>query len=42
MDFREKFSGINVPIVDITFHLSEDLRDYPKSFLKSIFLVSKR
>ena len=30
MDFREKFSVINVPIADIIFHLSEDLRDYPK------------
>jgi hypothetical protein len=42
MGFREKFSVTNVLIADITFHLSEDLRDYPKSFLMSIFWESRR
>ncbi len=41
MDFREEFSVISAAIAGITFHLSEDLKDYPKSFLKSICWVSR-
>ena len=41
MVFRGKFNAINVLFAVIIFHPFEDQKNYQKSFLKSIYWVSK-